>query len=352
MKNDFSNLEKKSRVFSVQAFLSVFLILLLIGSIPGLFYGHSFSLQVALKNAGWYFIYWFIVALAFSLTTTYQKYKSYDKPIAELSEATKKVAGGDFSVYVDPNQTTHKNPYFSRMITDFNAMVQELGSVETMKTDFVSSVSHELKTPLAVIQNYATLLKDDLLTEANKQIYLDEIIHASNDLAVTVSNILLLNKLDNQGMVKKNNPFNLVEQLSDMVISFESLIEEKNLDLTVEIEDRAMIDLDQNMLGIVWRNLLSNAIKFSDDFGQIELKQWSTEHALFVQVKDFGIGMDKQTLNHLFEKFYQADTSRSQQGNGLGLALVIRVLDLIGGTITCQSTLGEGSAFIVCLPLQ
>ncbi|OJG46669.1 hypothetical protein RV04_GL001097 [Enterococcus hermanniensis] len=209
----------------MRAFISIFLLLMLIGAVPGLFYGGSFSIHTVLKNASWFLIYWFIIALVFSLVTSYQKYRSYDKPIAELSEASKKVAAGDFSVYIDPKIVQNRNPYFGRMIKDFNSMVQELGSVETLKTDFVSSVSHELKTPLAVIQNYAVVLRQQSISEKEREIYLAEIENASNDLAATVSNILLLNKLDNQGIVSKAQPFNLVEQLSEILISFESLLE-------------------------------------------------------------------------------------------------------------------------------
>lgn len=352
MKDEYVSIKKKFRKFSIRAFLSMFLLLMLIGAIPGLFYGGHFSIDTVIKNASWFFTYWFVITLAFSLITTYQKYKSYDKPIAELSEATKKVALGDFSVFVDPKIVHNRNPYFKRMIKDFNSMVEELGSVETLKTDFVSSVSHELKTPLAVIQNYATVLKQDAISQQEKNDYLDEIINASSDLAVTVSNILLLNKLDNQGSISDAATFNLVEQLSDVLLSFENLLEEKNLEVHVELEDRAIVHFDANMLGIVWRNLLSNAIKFSDENGKLFLSQYSTNKEIIVSIRDSGIGMDQKTLSHLFDKFYQADTSRAQQGNGLGLALVKRVVELIDGSITYSSTLGEGTEFIVSIPLK
>lgn len=347
-------LSRRLRALRIRDILITFLVLLIIGGLPGLITmsGKHVSLGIVIQNSWWFFSYWFVIALAVCLFSAYQKYRAYDQPIIKLSEASKEVASGDFSVYVDPTVIKSQNPYFVRMVDDFNVMVQELGSLETMKTDFVSSVSHELKTPLAVIQNYTAVLQSGKLNAAEQDNYLAEINHASRELATTVTNILLLNKLDNQGIVPKTVPYNLVEQLADILMSFEALLDELELDVEVTMSDRVLIDFDANMLAIVWRNLLSNALKFSNKKGKLSLRQTVTDSEIIVEMKDTGIGMDEQTLNHLFDKFYQADTSRAQQGNGLGLALAKRVVELADGTITATSTLGVGSTFTVYLPVR
>lgn len=354
MNDDRISLKKNILYFSIPSFISTFLILLFIGALPGLFYGStsSLSLELVLENATWYFTYWFIVALTISFFSSYRKYKAYDKPIAQLSEATKKIASGDFSVFVDPNIAEGDNIYFTKMISDFNLMVKELGSVETLKSDFVSSVSHELKTPLAVIQNYASVLRYEELSEKEKDEYLEEIIKASNDLSVTVSNILLLNRLENQNTTMPGEPFDLIDQLASILMSLEPLLEEKKIEVHIDMEEEAVLFFDKNLIGLIWRNLLANAIKFSDYAGTLSLTQYSTKESVIVEIVDTGIGMDQQTLKHLFEKFYQADTSRAQLGNGLGLSLVNRVLELVDGSISCSSELEKGSTFTVTLPRQ
>lgn len=345
-------LASKSKIlpFDLGGFFRTFVILLFIGAVPGLIQGNEFSLAVAVENAGWYFIYWFVIAALVSVYSTVRKYRAYDRPIAALSEASKKVAAGDFSIYIDPNLTKKSNPYLARMTTDFNVMVKELGSLETLKSDLVSNVSHELKTPLAVIKNYAETLESAPLTEAEKKEHLEVIIKAADELTDTITNILLLNKLENQGIIPKSQPYNLVTELSEVILSFESLFDEKELRVQVELEDRALVDLDRNLLNLVWRNILANAIKFSHNQGEILIGQTSTSEHIIVEISDTGVGMDSHTLQHLFDKFYQGDSSRKQLGNGLGLALVKQVLELLQAEITCYSELGQGSRFIVKLP--
>jgi signal transduction histidine kinase len=291
--------------------------------------------------------YWAIISLIFCMVTKILIYVSYDKPMRTLGEAAKKVAEGDYSVWVPPIRKDGKKDYVEVMFDDFNIMVEELGTTEILKSDFISNVSHEIKTPLSVIQSYAMALqKEELTPEARKE-YTDTIITASKKLTALVTNILKLNKLENQEILMSAEPYDLCRQLCDCALSFEELWEEKNITFDVDIEDRAIICEDESMLEIVWNNLLSNALKFTEPGGTVKLTQTSDSDTVTVAVEDSGCGMSEETLNHIFDKFYQGDTSHFQEGNGLGLAISLRVIDLVGGRISVKSSPGCGTAFTV-----
>ncbi|ULT54860.1 HAMP domain-containing histidine kinase [Neobacillus drentensis] len=291
--------------------------------------------------------YWAIVTLIFCLVTARQRYHAYDKPMRKLSEAAKKVAEGVYSVQLSPLRKDGKKDYVDVMFEDFNKMVEELGSTEMMKSDFIASVSHEIKTPLSVIQSYAMALqKENLIYETRKE-YTDTIISASQKLTGLVTNILRLNKLENQEILASVQSYDLCRQLSECALTFEELWEEKNITFEADIEDRAIISADESMLEIVWNNLFSNAIKFTEPGGTVKLTQTSDSDMVTVIVEDSGCGMNEETVKHIFDKFYQGDTSHSQEGNGLGLALSKKVIELIGGSVIVKSTPGIGTIFIV-----
>lgn len=294
-------------------------------------------------------IYWAIVAAIFTFITNRQMKNEYDRPMRKLSKATKKVAEGDFSIYVEPRHTADKHDYIDVMFLDFNKMVAELGSIETLKNDFVANVSHELKTPLAVIKNYTTLLKKGGISTETREEYQDTILEATDRLSILITNILRLTKLDSQAIESTAQPYDLCRQLADCLLQFEPLWEKKDIEIEVDIEDRAVITADESMMEIVWNNLISNAIKFTDPGGKIVLKQTSDTNTITVSVSDSGCGMGDETIKHIFDKFYQGDTSHSKEGNGLGLALVYRIVEKAGGTITVESQVGKGSIFTVQL---
>lgn len=297
-------------------------------------------------------VYWALVAVGLTLYARWQIKKTYEEPMHRLAQATAKVAQGDFSVYVPPLHTADKFDYLDVMILDFNTMVEELGSIETLKTDFFSNVSHEMKTPLAVIQNCAQLLQKEELTEENRREYTDSILQSTRKLSNLITNILKLNKLEKQTIRPVPEHYDLCQQLCDCALQFEDTWEKKELEFVADIEDHMMIEADPGLLEMVWTNLLSNAVKFTPAGGTITLTQTSDEKEIMVSVSDTGCGIDEETMRHIYDKFYQGDTSHSTEGNGLGLALVQRILQLSDGTITVKSRVGQGSTFTVRLPVS
>lgn len=341
----------KKKIFPVSVFLSVFVAFGMFTTIQMEIIGEKIDYRsIPFHSHVMIFGLWFLAAVAFTLWTNYQVTRHYQKPIEEFSEAAHKVASGDFSVYLAPHHTADKYTHLDVLFKDFNKMVEELGSIETLKTDFFSSVSHEIKTPLAVIQNNAELLRIKGSTEEKSREYIENILHATKRLSNLITNMLKLNKLEKQAIKPVSAPFDLCAQLCECALQFEDVWERKNIEFEVDIEDRVMIEADEGLLALVWTNLLSNAIKFTPSGGTITLSQTSDEEGIKVSVADSGCGMDKKTKKRIFEKFYQGDTSHSTEGNGLGLALVKRVLQLSDGSIQVESKVGQGTIFTVRLP--
>lgn len=294
--------------------------------------------------------YWAIIALGLTLYTKWRVKKTYDDPMHLLADASKKVAAGDFSVYVPTVHTEDKYDYLDSMILDFNKMVEELGSIETLRVDFFSNVSHEIKTPLAIIQNNAQLLARQELNEKSQE-YVTTIEMTVKRLSALITNILKLNKLEKQNIVPETVEFDLCEHLIQNVLQYETIWEEKNIEFDADISDEAKLVVgDPELLSLVWNNLLSNAIKFTGTGGTITITEYSRDGEIVVAVKDTGCGMQEETIKHIFEKFYQGDTSHTTEGNGLGLALVHRIIQIMHGTISVESTPGFGTTFTVTLP--
>lgn len=296
-------------------------------------------------------MYWGLVAAGLTLFTRSRMKGTYEEPMHKLAEATTKVANGDFSVYVPALHTADKLDYLDVMILDFNKMVEELGSIETLKTDFVSNVSHEMKTPIAIIKNYAEMLQLESVTEEQRKEYGATIESAALRLSGLISNILKMNKLENQNLIPEAKVYDVCRQLCECILQFEDAWDEKDINLETDIEDAAMIKADASLLELVWNNLISNAVKFTEPGGSITICQVSDERYVKVTIADTGCGISRESMNHIFDKFYQGDTSHSTEGNGLGLALVKRVLELMQGDIQVFGEEGKGSTFTVTLPV-
>ena len=300
-------------------------------------------------------MYIMITAAIFLAGIAIVRHVIWNRPMRTFSQAAKKIALGDFTVRIPPLRKDGKKDFIEVMFDDFNTMAEELATIETLKDDFIGNVSHEIKTPLSVIQSYATALqKENLSTEERKE-YTEIIIEATQKLTAMVTNILKLNKLENQEILPEPESFDLSEQLRQCAVSFEELWEQKNIGFEADL-DEITVCYDTHMLEIVWNNLLSNAVKFTNPWGEIKisLKAQSTPESgnlAVVMVTDTGIGIDKDAQKHIFDKFYQGDTSHAQEGNGLGLALVKKTVDLLGGTIKVDSESGYGTTFTVFLKI-
>jgi len=228
-------------------------------------------------------------------------------------------------------------------------MVRELGSVETLRTDFIANVSHEMKTPLAVMQNYGTMLQQPNLEDAQRIEYAKAITDGSRRLADMMTNILKLNRLENQQIFPQTTEYDLGEQLCECLLQYENVWEQSDIEIETEIEEDVRVKADAELLSLVWNNLFSNAFKFTEPGGMVSLSLHATEHHAIVKIRDTGCGMSPEVGAHIFEKFYQGDTSHATQGNGLGLALVKRVVDIMQGEISVESAVGVGTTFIVTI---
>lgn len=342
----------KSNIFSVLVFLATFVFFALFTTVEMIIIGNYIDYtDMDVFIVVGVIVSWLLFAVAFTLFTRWQINRLYQQPIESFAQSTQRVANGDFSVYVPPRHTQDKADYLDIVFTDFNRMVEELGSIETLKTDFFSNVSHEFKTPLAVIQNYAQMLTKDDIAEEQRQEFALTILTYTRRLSALIENLLKLNKLDKQTIQPQPQPYDLCRQLSECALGFEDMWNEKGIEFVADMEDNVIINADETLMAIVWNNLLSNAIKFTEPGGIVTLCQHSTKNEVIVSVNDTGSGMDDEILRHMFDKFYQGDTSHSTEGNGLGLALALRILQLGGFSITADSSVGKGSTFLVTIPL-
>lgn len=272
-------------------------------------------------------------------------------PVERILEATHKITNGDFSVKIKPvNRKKYYNE-FDVIIEDFNKMAQELSSIETLKTDFIANVSHELKTPLAVIQNYSTILLSDTLNEGERKEYALKLNKASANLSDLITSILRLNKLENQQIFPYKEKINLSEQLCECMLCFENEWEEREIEIVTNFDETIEIYEDKELLEIVWSNLLSNAFKFTDEKGRVSVETAKRDNSVYVKISDTGCGMTEDVSRHIFDKFYQGDTSHSTKGNGLGLSIVKRIIDIVQASIVVESEPGKGSTFTVEIPI-
>ncbi|MDR3148043.1 MAG: HAMP domain-containing histidine kinase, partial [Treponema sp.] len=260
------------------------------------------------------------------------------RPINKLVSATGDIAAGNFDTHIEYNGP----PEFTKLVDSFNIMARELRNIEILRNDFVRDVSHEFKTPLQSIRGFAKLLKKDNLDSERRQEYLDIIIHESERLGQLTGNILLLSKIGGQEILTDCGDFLLDEQLRRTVLLFESAFEKKHLHVSMDFEDVACTGSEE-LLSQVWINIIGNAVKFNKDGGDIHISVHREHDAAVVSVADTGCGIRAEALHHIFDKFYQADASRNVEGNGLGLTIVKRIVELHQGRIEVASVPKHGT---------
>lgn len=270
------------------------------------------------------------------------------KPLKKLTKATKRVAEGDFEVKVS---YFHKSEdELGQLITNFNTMVSELQNMEYLRKDFVSSVSHEFKTPIASIGGFAKILRNDALSTAERKEYVEIIISETERLSKLSSNLLRLSSLENQSIIDRTQSFELDEQIRRVVLLLEPGWSGKQLELELDLS-KITFFADEELFQQVWINLIENAIKFSRDLGKLTIRAHVINGQVKVFISDTGLGMTDVTVQRIFEKFYQGDSAHKTEGSGLGLSIVKRIIDLYNGTIEIKSTSGVGTTMIVSVPL-
>lgn len=272
--------------------------------------------------------------------------KIFVSPMMKLGDAMRKVAGGDFTVRLD---CTSKIRDVREVYGSFNTMVKELGNTETLQTDFVSNVSHEFKTPINAIEGYASLLQDSQLTDEQKNAYIDKIIFNTRRLSDLVGNILLLSKVNNQTISLKASTFRLDEQVRQSILALESKWEKKEIEFDIDLDEIEYTGYE-NLLSHVWLNLIDNAVKFSPQNGQIRIRLKQLAGSVTFSIWDNGLSIPEADIGRIFNKFYQGDNSHASEGNGLGLALVRKIVAAAHGTINVTSSEDAGTEFVVALP--
>lgn len=311
--------------------------------------GQTMGLEFTAENittaAKLTFVNVMLLTLLFAVFDLLRRKWTVDRPIRRITEAAEKLQQGDFSVRIPPS--VHDAEQFHKVIDCFNDLARELSGVETLRTDFIANVSHEMKTPLAVMQNYGQLLQQPGLDEQTRIEYGKAVSDSARRLANMMTNILKLNRLENQQIYPQTAEYDLSEQLCQCLLQFENVWESQNIEIETDIADGITVKADAELLSLVWNNLFSNAFKFTEPGGKVTLTLTATAHHATVKVSDTGCGMSPEVGAHIFEKFYQGDTSHATQGNGLGLALVKRVIDILQGQIGVESVVGKGTTFTV-----
>ena len=286
-----------------------------------------------------------IIALLVGIFATNALTRWFINPIKQIGSAMEKISEGDFSIRLE---TKSNSKEIKEIFSGFNMMAKELSSTEILQSDFVSNVSHEFKTPINAIEGYSMLLQnDENITEEQKE-YIEKIIFNTQRLSSLTGSVLLLSKLENQSIVSNKTKFDLDEQIRKSLLILEGQWEKKNIEFDIEMEDTDFIG-NESLLHHIWDNLLSNAIKFSDEGGEIKIRLKNYSDKIIFTISDKGPGIDEEAQKHIFDKFYQADSSHKQEGNGLGLALVKKIIDLENGEISVKNNDDKGCTFTVIL---
>lgn len=288
-----------------------------------------------------------LLSFIFYVIDVIRRKLTVERPVNRILEAAEKIMQGDFSVRIKKQSKYATGEQFNEVIECFNKLSEELSSVETLRTDFIANVSHEMKTPLAVMQNYGTLLQTPHLSDEKRMEYAKGVTDGAKRLADMMTNILKLNRLENQQIYPQTAEYDLGEQLCECLLQYENVWEKSDIEIETDIAENVTVNADAELLSLVWNNLFSNAFKFTEAGGKVSVSLAATAHHAIIKVSDTGCGISQEVGTHIFEKFYQGDTSHSVQGNGLGLALVKRVIDIMHAEIGVESIVGKGTTFTV-----
>lgn len=342
----FENIRKRKNKFGLSARL-----MLLVGSIVLVSILVSFGVAKLLDSLFFFetnvplLIPLNIISLIVAVIATHFFSKWFFDPIKDLCEGMQKVSDGDLSVHLETKSSSIE---IQEMIAGFNMMIQELASVEILQTDFVSNVSHEFKTPINAIEGYTTLLQGNENLDDDQRLYIEKILFNTARLSSLVSNILLLSKIENQSIQTHREWYGLDEQVREAIVALESEWEPKEIDFDVDLDDIEYYG-NENMMRHVWSNLIGNAIKFSPHRGEVKIRLRKKDELIHFSIEDQGCGLTDEAKKHIFDKFYQEDTSHKEEGNGLGLALVKRILSIERGEINAENLPEKGCRFTVIL---
>ncbi len=292
-------------------------------------------------------LFWLFASLMHTILNHFQHKKGFEGRNSKLLEAMRRIASGDFSVMVPVDD----NEIHSDIARGLNEMVQNLGNMETMRQDFISNVSHEIQSPLASISGFAALLQDDSLSDEMKRHYAAIIETETKRLSSLGENLLKLSALEADDNALSLQEYRLDRQIENIALTMEPQWAAKKLSIEAEL-GRTMYCGDKNLLSQVWSNLLHNAIKFTPEGKSISLRLQSDAEQVQFTIADTGIGIPKEDQMHIFERFYKVDKSRERSlgGNGLGLSIVKKIVDLHGGRISVESEVGKGTTVHIILP--
>ncbi len=269
------------------------------------------------------------------------------RPILKMCNAITKVAEGDFTVRFKEKHLIHE---VSQMAECFNIMVKKLDNMNILHNDFINNVSHEFRTPLSVIEGYAGLLEEDQVNKTERIKYANQIMKVTEKLSSAINNILFYSKISLEEIKVEKELFNLSESIREVLIMIESEWSSKNIAVDLELQD-FFYSGNKEMLEEVWSNLIENAIKFSNIYGKLEITTFCNNYIATIIISDNGVGMSKETQEKIFDKFFQAETSHSQEGAGIGLSIVKRIIDLHQGKVIVDSELNKGTTFTIHLPV-
>lgn len=271
------------------------------------------------------------------------------KPISRLTKVTDELAKGNYKVRVNYEGKDE----ISSLYASFNQMAVRLAKQETIRQQFISDVSHEFQTPLTAISGFATILKNENLTDEQRQKYADIILFNSNRLSHLSKNMLQLTLLDGEDTSLDKSEFPLIEQLNRVIEMEDNAALSKDIEIEfIHPKKEFIIEADESRMEQVWINLLSNAIKYTNEHGVVTVEVRRTPTELQVRFEDTGVGMSQDAISHIFERFYRQDKSRTIEGNGLGLSIVKRIIDLHHYKIDVESQEDVGSVFTVYIPYE